>query len=290
MAVRVHHLDCGTLCPWPAQLVNGRGGLFAAARLVCHCLLLETSDGLVLVDTGIGAADVADGGRRLGAAWVRLVRPVLDPEQTAVRQVARLGFSPDDVRHIVPTHLDLDHAGGLPDFPRAAVHVWGPEHAAATAPATRRERLRYVAAHWAHGPRWDLLGPGGERWRGFDAVRALPGVEPEVLLVPLAGHSRGHCGVAVRVADGWLLHCGDAYFFHGEIDPERPHCPAALELFERLGAVDEEARAGNQARLRSLARAAAGEVRLFCAHDPVELDAAAGAAAAASGPRRRRVS
>ncbi|MFD0510570.1 MBL fold metallo-hydrolase [Streptomyces aureus] len=30
-----------------------------------------------------------------------------------------LGYAVDDVRHIVLTHLDLDHAGGLPDFPRA---------------------------------------------------------------------------------------------------------------------------------------------------------------------------
>ncbi len=37
----------------------------------------------------------------------------------------RLGYSINDVRHIILTHLDLDHAGGLHDFPNAAVHVSG---------------------------------------------------------------------------------------------------------------------------------------------------------------------
>jgi glyoxylase-like metal-dependent hydrolase (beta-lactamase superfamily II) len=36
-------------------------------------------------------------------------------------QVQRLGFDPRDVRHIVLTHLDFDHAGGLDDFPHATV-------------------------------------------------------------------------------------------------------------------------------------------------------------------------
>jgi glyoxylase-like metal-dependent hydrolase (beta-lactamase superfamily II) len=39
-------------------------------------------------------------------------------EETAVRQIERLG-SPADVRHILPTHLDFDHAGGLEDLPGA---------------------------------------------------------------------------------------------------------------------------------------------------------------------------
>ena len=33
------------------------------------------------------------------------------------------GFRREDVRHILVTHLDFDHAGGLPDFPDAVVHV-----------------------------------------------------------------------------------------------------------------------------------------------------------------------
>ena len=40
--MRVHHLNCGTMCPIGAKAVNGTGGLFEAGRMVCHCLLVET--------------------------------------------------------------------------------------------------------------------------------------------------------------------------------------------------------------------------------------------------------
>lgn len=272
-AMRIHHLDCGTMCPLSARLINGRGAWFGPATMVCHCLLIETErSGLVLVDTGLGLADIADPERRLGGPFTAVTRPVRDPARAAVRQIERLGFSPRDVRHVIVTHLDLDHAGGLPDFPDAHVHVLDREVAAALEPATLNERNRYRPCHFAHGPRWVRHTAAGEQWMGFDAVRALPDVPPEVLLVPLGGHTRGHCGVAVRTEhDGWLLHAGDAYFFHGEIDPARPRSTPGLAAFQRLVAIDNAERMRNQARLRELVRTRGGEVRVFSAHDPVEL-------------------
>ncbi|MCT9113339.1 MBL fold metallo-hydrolase [Streptomyces mirabilis] len=38
-----------------------------------------------------------------------------------------LGFDRTDVRHIVLTHFDADHIGGLSDFPHAQVHVTAAE-------------------------------------------------------------------------------------------------------------------------------------------------------------------
>lgn len=49
--MRIHHLNCGTDCPFGGALFDGRSkGL--TGHLVCHCLLIETNEGLVLVDTG----------------------------------------------------------------------------------------------------------------------------------------------------------------------------------------------------------------------------------------------
>ena len=269
VAPRIHHLDCATLCPASAALINDHGALFQRGRMVCHCLLIEGDDGLCLVDTGLGTEDLAAPAARLGRAFAAVVAPVLRVESTALHQVRALGFSPADVRHVVPTHLDLDHAGGLPDFPHAEVHVFAPEHAAALDPPTRLERERYRAVHFRHGPRWvvheDL---DGERWFGFSRVRALAG-SPEVLLVPLVGHTRGHVGVAVRTEGGWLLHAGDAYFNHHEMDAH-PSCPPGLALFQRIVAVDDVARRENQARLRDLVRREPS-VAVFSAHCPVEL-------------------
>jgi glyoxylase-like metal-dependent hydrolase (beta-lactamase superfamily II) len=276
--MRVHHLNCGTMCPFPARLINSRGGLFSPGRMVCHCLLIESEDGLVLVDTGLGLGDIAAPRRTVGAMFTTVARPRLDPAETAVRQVEGLGFSVDDVRHIVFTHLDPDHSGGLPDFPRATVHVLDAEHAAAMHPAGPDERFRYRTAHWAHGPRWALHSAGGDRWMGFESVQALGGDGgPEVLLVPLFGHTRGQCGVAVRAADGWLLHCGDAYFFRGEMDVDRPHSSLGLQLYQRFTAVLDSTRRSNQERLLELKRNHGGEVELFCSHDEVELDRLASA-------------
>ncbi|MDB4998081.1 MAG: hypothetical protein JWM74_5513 [Myxococcaceae bacterium] len=271
------------MCPFGGSLFGGSGGVFSAASLVCHCLVIETNDGLILVDTGIGTEDVAHAAERLGRSFVLGVRPRLDVSECAVRQIERLGFTADDVRHIVVTHLDLDHAGGLPDFPKATVHVHATEHTAAMNPLTLKEKERYRAVQWAHGPKWKTHGgaPAGEPWFGFEAVRALSDHLPEVLVVPLFGHTRGHAGIAVRTDEGWLLHAGDAYFFEGEMSSE-PSCPAGLAAFQRAFAIENPIRLANQTRLRELVRDHGSDVRVFCAHSPTELARLQGSAEAAS--------
>jgi glyoxylase-like metal-dependent hydrolase (beta-lactamase superfamily II) len=258
------------MCPLGRRLLSGEGGWLAPAHMCCHCLLIEGKDGLILVDTGLGTADVSTPSR-LGLGFNTVVRPRLLMEETALHQIRELGLDPRDVRHIVPTHLDLDHAGGLADFLQAEVHVYAKELQAALTRPSLHEKSRYIPAQWAHGPRWTPHGVDGERWMGFEAIRALPGTDEEVLLVPLVGHTRGHCGVAVRSETGWLLHCGDAYFFRGEMDVDTPECPIGLRFFQSLVQMDGASRVANQLRLRELKQQHGNEVTLFCAHDPVEL-------------------
>ena len=112
-------------------------------------------------------------------------------------------------------------------------------------------------------------------------MRILPGLDVELLLIPLIGHSRGHTGVAVNTGERWLLHCGDAYFNHGELATP-PTCPPMLSVFQRVLAADNGARVANVERLRELAAAHGDEVDLFCAHDPHELERDQAASAAAS--------
>lgn len=280
--MRVHHLNCGSFCPHGRKLVNGDGGMLEKALIVCHCLAIETGDGLVLVDTGFGMEDARNPGQ-LGGAFRALMSPKPRVETTALKQLEALGFAAADVRHIVTTHLDLDHAGGLPDFPEAEVHLLSAELEAALHPALN-DRLRYIGgAHWKHEPHWVTHDAGGEEWHGFESVRILPGLDAEVLLVPLIGHTRGHTAVAIRTGEGWLLHCGDAYFNHREMQTP-PSCPPMLSFFQNLTASDNKARKSNQERLRELTARHGDEVTLVCAHDPHELEreqARAGAAAAA---------
>jgi glyoxylase-like metal-dependent hydrolase (beta-lactamase superfamily II) len=272
-AMRVRHLSCGTLCPIGGRLMHERTISPARGELCCHCLLIETNDGLVLVDTGLGLEDVAAPRERLTPFFRFECRPLRDPEQTAVRQVERLGFSARDVRHIVLTHLDFDHAGGLDDFPSARVHLYLPEAAAASAARGPIQAGRYRPQQWRSVDRWQLYRAEGEPWFGFDAVREMDGLPPEILLIPLVGHTHGHCGVAVQEDSGhWLLHAGDAYFYRAEMNLERPWCTPGLRFYQLQMEVDRRQRLANQRRLRELKHAHRSEVTIFSAHDPVELD------------------
>lgn len=270
--MRVHHLNCGTHCPLGGALFDGASrGLLAS--IPTHCLLIETNAGLVLVDTGYGMQDVSRPHSRLPWIWPAILNTRLRERETALRQIEALGFSAGDVRHIVLTHLDFDHAGGIEDFPEARVHVLAIEREA----AERRRRgfvasQRYRPRQWDDVRDWRTYSAGGEAWFGFDAVRQLAGLPPEILMIPLRGHTVGHCGVAVQTSFGWLLHAGDAYLHHRQMC-SHGRSPPGLSVYEHIMDTDRAARRANQQRLRALHGAHASDVRIFCSHDATELAA-----------------
>jgi glyoxylase-like metal-dependent hydrolase (beta-lactamase superfamily II) len=271
------------MCPAGGTLVGGGRGQ-APGLLVCHVLLVETErDGLLLVDTGFGRAQCAEPAR-VPRLFRALARPRLDPAHTAAAQVTALGYRIEDVRHVVITHLDLDHAGGLADFPHAAVHLHRHEYRAAMRRDSLRARARYLPAQWRHGPRWVTYLPTGETWLGLPAVRPLAGVRAEIALVPLLGHSAGHTGVALRRGDGWLLHAGDAIFHAGELTAGAP-VPAGLRALAALDEHDRAARHASREALRQLARR--DDVTIVCSHDPAQLAAARAVVPSARDGARR---
>src|ERR1700691_2682614 len=99
------------MCPWGERYLSGEGRVLGTARIICHVLLIEGADGLTLVDTGFGTDDVRNP-RQISRPFTAMMRPRLEVGETAVSQVRALGFDPADVRDIVLTHLDVDHAGG----------------------------------------------------------------------------------------------------------------------------------------------------------------------------------
>jgi glyoxylase-like metal-dependent hydrolase (beta-lactamase superfamily II) len=249
--MKVHHLNCGTMRPPATPL------------MVCHVLLVETDNGLVLVDTGYGLADIADP-RRLGPVR-HLLQPAYDPAETAVRQVERLGFRRHDVRNIVITHLDLDHIGGLSDFPDAQVHVTSAEVQAAMVSPSWRERLRYRPVQWSHHPMIVEHNADGETWRGFAAAKELDTVAPGIVLIPLPGHTRGHAAVAVGAGDRWILHCGDAFYHHGTVDGTA--VPVSLRVQEVFSTYNRAQLRDNRTRLVELYERAEPDLLMICSHD-----------------------
>jgi glyoxylase-like metal-dependent hydrolase (beta-lactamase superfamily II) len=217
----IHFLNCFTCnARVPSYLRTG-----------ALCLLIESDQGPILVDTGPGEDDYVHKPGIIRAFQLVTIVP-LDPDETAVRQVSRLGYKSQDVRHIVLTHMHFDHCGGLPDFPHAQVHVHRREYGAFMGRPRRWTDLAYVRRHVAHQPDFALYDhDGGATWFDLPAIR-LP-LEPEMWLVPLFGHTRGHCGVAIQTGSGWLFHVADAAPMDlGEYVPEwlvrlvlGPHTP-----------------------------------------------------------------
>jgi glyoxylase-like metal-dependent hydrolase (beta-lactamase superfamily II) len=114
----------------------------------------------------------------------------------------------------------------------------------------------------------------GDTWFGFDCTPPVDIGSLRFCFVPLPGHTRGHSGVALRLPDGWLLHCGDAYMFHGEVDPDKPHHPPYHWLVRIFFSLNKSFRQiGKHApRLRTLLQEHGEEVTLICSHNPWYFD------------------
>ena len=229
---------------------------------VCHVLLLETDNGLVLVDAGFGIDDCADPKGRVGPVR-HFTRPEFRATETAAHQLDRLGFRREDVRHIVLTHLDTDHVGGAADFPHARLHVTSTETVAAFTAPTLAEKVRYSRQQWVKDHDIVEHSPNGESWRGFSAAKELDEIAPGIVLVSLPGHTRGH-----------------ACYHYGYLDGS--HVPRTLWAMETAVAFDRKKMWDNHDRLSELYHKAEPDLIIAAAHD-LELFERAKATAEPSG-------
>jgi glyoxylase-like metal-dependent hydrolase (beta-lactamase superfamily II) len=271
--MRLHRLNCISTRLPGGRLLHGASA--NPGLCTSHCLAIETGDGLLLVDTGLGLGDVMDPQQRLAPIVRSLLEPDLRPEMTALRQIERMGFRADDVRDIVLTHLDFDQVGGLDDFPRARVHVLARERDHALARRGWGAKQRYRPTQWSTRNRWvayDRMSVAP--WLGLSCVRELTGVPEGIVLVPLPGHTPGHCGVAVRADDRWYLHAGDAYVDARELDAQ-PQCRFGMRMYQSLTQSNARARIATQRVLRKL-HADHPDVIISCTHDALEFERLAG--------------
>ena len=97
--MRIHHLNGATLCPVGRRLLLGRpDGL-----LVCHCLLIETEQGLVLVDTALGLEDCQGTPRESMRRGMSTLRPAWDEAQTMARRPLIPRSTIDDSEYVSET-------------------------------------------------------------------------------------------------------------------------------------------------------------------------------------------
>lgn len=248
--VTIHHINCGTL------------HVPTFPTVVCHCLLLQDGDHLALVDTGIGLLDVLKPVARLGQPLIDMAGFQFHESDTAVRRIEAAQLSPANVEHIVLTHGDPDHAGGLADFPHAQVHITEEELAHISS-----GHWRYTPAHFTHTPAWTPYGRSTRQWFGLEARPVALNFSTEVLLIPLFGHTLGHSGVAIQQGDRWVLHVGDAYYLRAELSTDdHPVSQIAVQRADN----DLQRRASLE-QLRRLLRDHHDQIDMVGYHDLTEL-------------------
>ncbi|HWQ47206.1 MAG TPA: MBL fold metallo-hydrolase [Longilinea sp.] len=200
----IQMISCASMKPWfPRWNVNGVS------------LLVQTNKGPVLIDTGLGIHDY-----ETPSNMVKFFRADFGieykPQEALRRQIQQYGYSTGDIKNIIVTHLHFDHAGGLPDFPEAVIHIHRREYEALLHSRRLMERLAYDPLDFLHNPHWEIYEKPDCKWFDFNAIRL--DFEPEMYLIPLFGHTSGHCGVAIRSEDGWVFYCADALPTNAQFD------------------------------------------------------------------------
>ena len=228
-----------------------------------HCVIFRIGERVILLDSGFGTREMRDPNRLLGADALWRLAPLIDLRLTAYERLKAQGIRPEQVTDIILTHLDNDHAGGVHDFLDATVHVSKEELESYDGLQPRGPYKPYQISHRTKFKTYERT---DERWFDLEARSLqLPGGF-EAKLVPLPGHTHGHCGVAYREDGKWCLHAGDAYF-DGKIN-FLEHAPGLnIEIAFQTSADDRQA---SLQKLKTLRAAHGPEVQIYSTHDQQE--------------------
>lgn len=183
-------------------------------------LIRHPKAGPILVDTGLHPAIASDPQQNLGRFGTWFSKPEMKPGDDVPSQLRDRGIDPSSIRLVLMTHLHLDHASGIADFPEATFLVSSVEWLAATKgllPMTKgyyRPQYDYafdfrtldfdsgdVNSYSTFGRTIDLFGDGSVR------------------LASTPGHSAGHMSVIVRLKDQDMVIAGDAIYTKDQLEP-----------------------------------------------------------------------
>ncbi len=191
--------------------------------------IIEHSDGHIVVDTGYhhGVTQLP---------LVRFLRRLLRTgvfmqlEDEVGPRMRAIGLRPEDVRLVIPTHLDADHAGGVGHFPNARILVNRAEYNYAT--KTRLGRMRALPGLW---PDWfrpclyDLEPePYGPFPQSFSATE-----RGDVRIVPTPGHTPAHVSPVIDTPGKKLLFAGDHILRQDWITADGIRLAATLHVYKR---------------------------------------------------------
>jgi glyoxylase-like metal-dependent hydrolase (beta-lactamase superfamily II) len=188
-----------------------------------RCLLIESSAGPLLVDTGYGS--------KLSTKQRELVG--LEDGRRLADDLTTMGYAPDDITRVVNTHLHADHCSGNtryepsgqvePVFPNAEYLVQRLELADATYP-NERTRNAYFRENFL--PLTNLCRPDGT-----ERLRVLNGdtqITPEVRTLTTPGHTRAHQSIIIESEGETAVFLADAAPF--AVNLERLAWVAAFDV------------------------------------------------------------
>jgi glyoxylase-like metal-dependent hydrolase (beta-lactamase superfamily II) len=245
--MRVHAIQTGTVAVksrqregegrGPARLVKTLIDPNWSEALPIFAWLIEHPEGLIVIDTG-ETSRVADRGYfPWWHPYFKLaVREWVAPEDEIGPKITALGFSPDDVRWVIMTHLHTDHAGGLAHFPKSEILIHRPEFENAS--GLMGKARGYLPHRWPpeFAPRRFELEP--------DAFGPFPHSLPvtaagDVRIVPTHGHTRGHVSVVLEEEAQLVFFAGDTSYTEQlmvaqAIDGVAPDERAARETLRRI--------------------------------------------------------
>ncbi|MDC6363384.1 MULTISPECIES: MBL fold metallo-hydrolase [Flavobacteriaceae] len=224
-----------------------------------HCILIENHGNLTLIDAGIGLAETREPEKKLGRELVEITGFQFDESFTAIRQIEELGLDPLKVTNIICSHLDPDHIGGIADFSNAKVHVSKEEY-----DSYKSGNERYFPHQLSHNPEIRMYSDDDSEWLGLPARRL--DLALEAYLIPLFGHTLGHCGVAYRLDDRWTFYVGDAYYLKAELQ-DRNH---PVDQLATIRAVNNEIRLKSLDTVRMIIEDHGSDLDYFGYHDPTE--------------------
>jgi glyoxylase-like metal-dependent hydrolase (beta-lactamase superfamily II) len=225
-------------------------------------VVFPVADGITAIDTFMGGRARYTAGYLLDASETTLVETgpgtSVEPVTAALQE---LGVAPDDLAHIVLTHIHLDHAGGVGQLARRFPHatVWVHERGAPhIADPTRL--VASTARVWGEEEMRELFGPAtpvaGDRVRSLRDGDEITMGDRRLAVLETPGHASHH--VALVDSDTGAVFTGDALGIHvPDLPVLRPATPPPeFDLERYISSIDR-------------IRAAAGSILLFAHFGPL---------------------
>jgi glyoxylase-like metal-dependent hydrolase (beta-lactamase superfamily II) len=252
-SVSVEPLIAGSVT-WPRTMMERPGGrletlkllralLSGAAAVTVPCpayLIRHPSAGAILVDTGLHPSVATDGEENMGRLAARFGKPALEPGKDVAAQLRARGLDAGEIPVVVMTHLHLDHASAISEFPNSTFVISEVEWEAATVgPKPALNGYRRAHFDYAFDYRTVDFDRGGiDSYSSFARCFDLFG-DGSIRLAYTPGHSAGHMSVIAHLAERDFVIGGDAVYMQAQLDGDAPLAPRPFDAHNYRRSIQE---------------------------------------------------